>query len=593
MTYNWTLPDGSTTANRPPYADTTINSSVIANHDGTWQLVVDNLGCLSPPGTVNVDIYEIPDAIFDPIPDTCPPGLDITMVNNSTQGPGIQYLWTVTGGASFNDNTSFNPTLTIPDNQGNTSVSYTVTLTVTSGNNCVASASNTFLIFGRPDASFSVLDSALCGPIDVTLNNNSTFASNYQWDFITSNASQPVINIGQGQPPAPDTASFPINNGPDSILHTLRLYATNSDGCVDSAFQTFILYPEPIVDFSYSTDSCGPTTISATAVGSNPSLSDPQNGEPISTMTWNWTLSGSPAGNPSSGTSQNFTSVVDNQSTSGVSYTLTLEGTTQHDCIASYSETIDISGLPNATILLGDSTGCADTFIVDGSLLIASTSPSDIAYNWYTVSPPTLPVSNSSSLTLEPGGSSTTFPGSYPLDNPGQQLLVALVVENACGFDTAYRLFEALPNPVIDFDLVPNAICDGDNPQVQNVTLGMQFYSWYIDTVIGGSLAIMQDSIATGPNPSLPPLSNSVIGGSPREYSIRLQAIAVNNCPSEISELITVNALPTVDAGSDVGICLNAGTYDLSDQNQQTTIPASGGVWSGPGVSGSVGRFYV
>ena len=105
MTYNWTLPDGSTTTNRPPYADTTINPSVIASHDGTWQLVVDNLGCLSPPGTVNVDIYEIPDAIFDPIPDQCPPGLDVTMVNNSTQGPGIEYLWTVTGGASFNDNT--------------------------------------------------------------------------------------------------------------------------------------------------------------------------------------------------------------------------------------------------------------------------------------------------------------------------------------------------------------------------------------------------------------------------------------------------------------------------------------------------------
>ena len=76
------------------------------------------------------------------------------------------------------------------------------------------------------------------------------------------------------------------------------------------------------------------------------------------------------------------------------------------------------------------------------------------------------------------------------------------------------------------------------------------------------------------------------LAGGPGVYTLTY-AYGDSTCRTTDDMDLTVNALPTVDAGSDTGICLNAGTYDLSDQNQQATIPASGGVWSGPGVTGS------
>lgn len=82
---------------------------------------------------------------------------------------------------------------------------------------------------------------------------------------------------------------------------------------------------------------------------------------------------------------------------------------------------------------------------------------------------------------------------------------------------------------------------------------------------------------------------------SPGIYALTYSYTTFSGCTSTAQKQITVNALPTVSAGSDLTLCQNSGVVPLSGAS-----PASG-VWSGAGVAGnnfnsslvSVGAYVV
>ncbi len=85
--YHWTGPNGFTSSSQTPV----VVDPVTPNHAGTYQLIVENNGCLSPASTMDLTVEALP-AI--PVIDT---DLSIcdgdTMVLSATAIPGYSYQW--------------------------------------------------------------------------------------------------------------------------------------------------------------------------------------------------------------------------------------------------------------------------------------------------------------------------------------------------------------------------------------------------------------------------------------------------------------------------------------------------------------------
>lgn len=85
-------------------------------------------------------------------------------------------------------------------------------------------------------------DGKNCSPVDVIIDNNSIRVDNYFWDF------------GDGNTSTTDTTKIIhpyINPNPYSdTTYTIRLIASNNQGCVDSVSETITILPEVVADFT-------------------------------------------------------------------------------------------------------------------------------------------------------------------------------------------------------------------------------------------------------------------------------------------------------------------------------------------------------
>lgn len=192
--------------------------------------------------------------------------LQINFSDLSTESP-TSWSWTFSGG-NPSSSTSKNPVITY-----NTSGTYSVTLTSTNqyGNNSMTKINYIIVTCLKPKVSFT---NNINGKT-VTLTNNSTNATSYNWDF------------GDGQY---SSSSSPVHTYNNSGNYTISLTAINA--CGDSISKiNIVIAPAPTANFSANLTS-----------GNAPLLINFIDNSTNLPTSWQWTFTG---GNPPSSILQN------------------------------------------------------------------------------------------------------------------------------------------------------------------------------------------------------------------------------------------------------------------------------------------------
>ncbi|HLP13925.1 MAG TPA: PKD domain-containing protein [Flavobacteriales bacterium] len=238
--YTWAFGTGSAPATSTAYNPPAVTYSTPGTSNVT--LTVNALGCISTT-TATITINPIPVPAFTIVPNNgCSP-LAVTFNNTSAVTAGDMYAWNFGNGTT---SSLQNPPGLTYTNSGIIDSVYSVTLTITTANGCVATATQTVTVHPLPVADFTALPDTVCATTPVAFLNNSTGASTYSWNF------------GDGS--AITTVMSPAHAFTTQGLYTVTLIATTAFGCKDTMQHNVFVDPIPNSSFSFSTECVGDST---------------------------------------------------------------------------------------------------------------------------------------------------------------------------------------------------------------------------------------------------------------------------------------------------------------------------------------------
>lgn len=237
--FSW---DNAATLDDDAVADPNANPSVTT----TYTVTLTDANNCSNTDDVEVTVFETPVAILnDPVP-VCD-GSTMLFPDNSS-GPITTWDW------DFGD-------LTIGSGQDPTHIypalgAYTVSLTVTSANNCSSSTTATANVITGPTAAISVSNGIqFCENDCVEFHAGASTGpiANYLWDF-----GDQVGNPGPNTT-SPDSASVFCYS--ESATYDVTLTVSTADGCFNTVSQTIPVNPNPEAGFTSSVACEGEQTI--------------------------------------------------------------------------------------------------------------------------------------------------------------------------------------------------------------------------------------------------------------------------------------------------------------------------------------------
>ena len=471
-------------------------------------LTVESTDGCADDTTVVVHVTPVPTAAFTFV-EACEGDATIFTNTSTIDAGNLNYAWDF---GDSNTSTDENPSHTyVLDG------TYTVTLTVTSGNGCEDITTRSVTVKDSPNALFTATEK--CEGFATAFTNLSTGGGSltYSWDF------------GDASPASTD--ANPTYTYATAGTYTVVLTVTNSNLCVDQHTASVTVNPLPTVDFSFS-DVCEGTP----AVFTNNSTAGSNN--------WDF----------GDFTSSTLTNPTHTYATFGL-YDVTLTVTDANFCISSSTQQIEVFDLPNfsltATDVLcyGEATGqlvavavppaaSPWTLSIDGNTPQASVTFSGLEAGTYditaydangcefTVSGTVAQPADTLGLDLgtltnilchgnETGtiavtGTGGTSPYMYAVDgNPAQAVgtftnlgagdhAIQITDFNACVFDTIITLTE--PDTLILTSVASNdLLCNGDNSGNLTV-LGTGGVAPYAYNINGGTYdsAALFDGLAAG-----------------------------------------------------------------------------------------------
>jgi PKD repeat protein len=179
----WSFGDGSTSNQ--------MNPSYIYTTAGTYSVMLvatSNKGCKDTV-VKTVNVYSLPNVTFTATNVCYGNSIQFTSNANVSGGSIVMYQWNFGNGQTSNQ---IHPTYTYPM-AGN----YTVSLTVSSNNNCINTYSLPITVYPLPQVNFSA--SNVCYGTAVTFNNQSSIATgsivNYLWSFGNTSCSNTGLII--------------------------------------------------------------------------------------------------------------------------------------------------------------------------------------------------------------------------------------------------------------------------------------------------------------------------------------------------------------------------------------------------------------
>lgn len=554
-TYNWT-PGGMTgsTISVSPASDTTY-----------YVTVTDGNGCTAID-SVNVFVNPLPIASVSPGVLICQ-GQSAVLVGSG----GVSYSWNPSGNT--------NSTITVSPN---TSTSYAVN--VIDANNCQATAFVTVTVNPNPIISLSpgyfvcngtsaILDPGTGGSMylwstgqtsqAITVNNQGVYTVTVtNTSGCTSTASTQVTVGGQvisnnnstaicqGQTATLDAGypgfTYQWSNGSTAqtiTVSTAGAYSvtvTDPGGCTGTIANTVQVNPLPQAAFTPN-DECINDTVFFSDLSS-------ANGGGI--VSWNWDF-----GDGNISYAQDPTHIYNNAG----AYPITLTVTSDQGCTSTLTDTLNIYPLPQANFAFG--------FVCVGQPL-PFTDQSTVAFgniiswNW----------------NFGDGDTSLSQNPQHAYANPGTYSVTLTVSTPGGCTGTITRIIQVYPQPNLSFSATPVNICQGSTVSINNTS-----------TSTNGAINNWQWNFGNGniSNQQNP----SVTFNTPGNFNITLIGTTTHGCSDTIQRSITVNLLPTADAGANTFVCIGnsvnltasgGGTYLWSNGSTSQTIsvaPVSAGYY--------------
>lgn len=243
-TYLWDFGDGGTSTAVSP-AHTFVNNTLFLAIHTVTLTAFSPAGCQST-ATQQVMVYPEPDFSFTAQPDSgCSP---LTVTFPSVVG-AVNYNWDFGDGST---GTGPSPTHTyLNSTSGN--LGFPITLVGSNAFGCVDTATASVTVFPIPTAQLTTTPLAGCHPLTAQLNNQSTGASSYSWNYGDGQVSDTTLLVHAHtwyNYPGPGAASYPIT-----------LTAISANGCTSMATAQVEVYPQVVAAFVAPPDGCAPHAV--------------------------------------------------------------------------------------------------------------------------------------------------------------------------------------------------------------------------------------------------------------------------------------------------------------------------------------------
>lgn len=387
---------------------------------------------------------------------------------------------------------------------------YSPSLISTSNFGCTDTFSRDLEVYPMPEALIGMEDSTLCFRDHVfTFIDSSTLVYGQlsrEWDF----------GDGNGDTALSVLHTYAIDS---SYLLALRVYTEY--GCSDSAFRTYVVYPQAHADFSiddsiqcFSDHLFTMTNLSQVNSGS---------------MSYIWDF-----GDGNSVATQDASHVYSTHGT----YIIRLEAQTPEFCADTLQKTIRIDPNPEALIGLADSQACFRdhlfTFIDSSSIASGSTSR-----EW----------------SFGDLATDTSIQSTHAYASEGTYLVALRVLSDLGCRDSAFRNYEVFPQAAAGFQI-------NDTIQCFN---GHQFLFSNLSTVSSGSLSYSWDFGDMNTDNTANPSHVYTLFG---DYTVTLIANTINLCADTLQRTLRIDPNPLARIWlNDSFQCINAQAFSLRDSS--------------------------
>jgi PKD repeat protein len=492
--YNWSFGDGFTSTATNP------TKQYITAGTYTVKLVVTNVSGCKDSITQVVSILAKPTPDFTISGGTgCSSNLTIQLINLSS-GSSPSYSWDFGDGTT---STSTNPSKTYA-----AVGTYTIKLVVTNGNGCKDSISTNFTVSTKPVVNFTINNSNQCENSNLfTFTNTTTGASTYNWSFGDGFAS---------------TAANPTKQYTATGTYTVKLVATNSNGCTDSISKTVTVVPKPNAGFTIS---------GATGCTNNRTISF-NNTSTGTGNTYSWDFGD---GNTSTATSPTTTYA------GAGTYAIKLVVTNINGCKDSTTQIITFNAFPVAAISLAGGTNATQCF--NGNSFVFNGSPvSGVTYNW----------------SLGDGGISTIINPTKSYSSVGNYT-IKLVVTNSLGCkDSTTTTVTVLTSPTASYTYLGATGCTVNRTlNFTNTSTGAGLYLWgFGDNTSTSSVSPTKTYATTAGN-----------------YNVQLLALNANGCRDSVTQIVSFKNLSTaaIAFAGNTSQCINNNAYLFVDNSSNAS----------------------
>ena len=409
---------------------------------------------------------------------------------------GNTYSWSPATGLS--STTVANPTVTLT-NTTSTAITQTYTLTTTTAAGCTGTATVVVTVSPQPTANAGTAV-AICSGATGQLGTAGVAGNTYSWSPATGLSSATVAN---------PTVTLTNTTGA-AITQTYTLTITNAGGCTGTATVVVTVNPQPAANAGAAVAICSGATGQLGAAG-------------VAGNTYSW----SPATGLSSTTVANPTVTLTNTTGAPITQTYTLT-TTAAGCTGTATVVVTVNPLPTAN---------AGLAVAICSGVTGQLGATGVAGNTYSWSPAT---GLSSATAANPTVTLTNTTGAAITQT------YTLTTTNAGGCTgTATVVVTVNPQPAANAGSAV-AICSGATGQLGAAGITGLTYSWSPATGL---------SSATVANPTVT-LTNTTGAAITQTYT--LTTTNAGGCTGTATVVVTVNPLPTANAGPAVAICSGA-----------------------------------
>jgi gliding motility-associated-like protein len=464
--------------------------------------------------------------------------IQFTNATTINDGQAMTYAWDFNdpNAAAGNPNTS---TATSPTHNFTNTGTYSIKLTATTANGCIADTTIVATLSVKPQLSYGALaaiceNAATVSLASAAVTNNVTGTGSY----------------GGGVAGLDAAGNFnPALAGPGT--HTIKYYFTSTGGCVDSIPQTITVHAKPHPNFTFPNGSCMPTgTVSFTNASSISGGS---------AMTYAWDF-----GHPASGASNTSTLQNPSHTFNDAAYAIKLTATSANGCSA-------------------DTTINA-TFSVQPQL--AYPALADVCENNAgSVSVATATVTNSLAGTGVYSGTATDAAGNFnpSLAGPGSHVITYTFTTASGCAATKQSTIVVKPRPHPAFTYPAGGCLVTGLVQLTNTT----------PAISGNTLTwnwIFNDANANGGNPNTSTVQDPTHVFGNGTFNIQLSASASNGCAGDTTITVNFSIKPKLAYPVPAPVCASvSGTISIAGAT--VTNGATGtGVYSGTGVD-AAGNF--